>query len=212
MITARNLAEMKKALAMLQLMAQNIMVGTVDGDIYYVRNGRVPVRPDRLRSVQAHAREPASANGKASIRSKTWPQIENPPQGYMQNCNISPLAMMKDSPLTPEKFAAHPYLYNAAAHQRISGLPWCWTCWLRHTDVTPEQAIAIAFSPEICKADLWQDRIRKSALGGRVRTDHSRLEPAERCRFTGRPRVLPFQDFAGRAQQAGRAAGRSQRR
>ena len=45
MVTAHNLAEMKKALAMLQLMAQNIMVGTVDGDIYYVRNGRVPVRP-----------------------------------------------------------------------------------------------------------------------------------------------------------------------
>src|SRR5579862_1802206 len=45
MVTAHNLAEMKKALGMLQFMAQNIMVGTVDGDIYYVRNGRVPVRP-----------------------------------------------------------------------------------------------------------------------------------------------------------------------
>ena len=45
MVTAHNLAEMKKALAMRQYMAQNIMVGTVDGDIYYVRNGRVPIRP-----------------------------------------------------------------------------------------------------------------------------------------------------------------------
>jgi acyl-homoserine-lactone acylase len=43
--TARNLSEAKKALAGLQLMSQNIMIGTVDGDIYYVRNGRVPVRP-----------------------------------------------------------------------------------------------------------------------------------------------------------------------
>ena len=55
MVTAHNLAEMKKALSMLQLMAQNIMVGTVDGDIYYVRNGRVPVRPKGCDPSQAHA-------------------------------------------------------------------------------------------------------------------------------------------------------------
>ena len=36
---------MKKALSMFQLMEQNVMVATVDGDIYYVRNGRVPIRP-----------------------------------------------------------------------------------------------------------------------------------------------------------------------
>ena len=44
MMTSRNLGEMKKALSNLQLMAQNIMVGTVQGDIFYVRNGRVPIR------------------------------------------------------------------------------------------------------------------------------------------------------------------------
>ena len=35
MMMARNLTEMKTALASLQLMQQNIMVGTVEGDIYY---------------------------------------------------------------------------------------------------------------------------------------------------------------------------------
>ena len=45
MATAHNLAEMKKALSMFQLMEQNIMVATVDGDIFYLRNGRVPIRP-----------------------------------------------------------------------------------------------------------------------------------------------------------------------
>ena len=44
MMSARNLVEMKKALSHLQLMAQNIMVATVQGDIYYLRNGRVPIR------------------------------------------------------------------------------------------------------------------------------------------------------------------------
>src|SRR5262249_26880639 len=45
MATARSLAEMKNALSLFQLMEQNIMVATVDGDIFYVRNGRVPIRP-----------------------------------------------------------------------------------------------------------------------------------------------------------------------
>ena len=73
MVTAHNLAEMKKALAMLQFMAQNIMVGTVDGDIYYVRNGRVPVRPKGCDPSQADARrEWRRANGRGCIRSRIW--------------------------------------------------------------------------------------------------------------------------------------------
>ena len=44
MMKAHNLDEMKKALSRLQLMAQNVMVATVQGDIYYLRNGRVPIR------------------------------------------------------------------------------------------------------------------------------------------------------------------------
>ena len=73
MATAHNLAEAKKALAGLQFMAQNIMIGTVDGDIYYVRNGRVPMRPEGLRPVEADAGgERANANGRGCIRSKTW--------------------------------------------------------------------------------------------------------------------------------------------
>src|SRR5204863_4088728 len=43
MMTARNLEEMKHALTNLQLMAQNVMVATIQGDIYYLRNGRVPI-------------------------------------------------------------------------------------------------------------------------------------------------------------------------
>ena len=37
-------------------------------------------------------------------------QILNPPQGYMQNCNISPDTMMVDSPLTADRFP--PYIFS----------------------------------------------------------------------------------------------------
>jgi acyl-homoserine lactone acylase PvdQ len=165
MITAPNLAEMKKALAMRQYMAQNIMVGTVDGDIYYVRNGRVPVRP-----AGCDPSKPMPGTGECEWQGihpiEDLPQIENPPQGYMQNCNVSPWVMLKDSPLTPEKFAAHPYLYNAArtpAHQRAAMVL---DLLAAAKDVTADQALRIAFSTEIYKADLWQDRIRKAGAEG----------------------------------------------
>ena len=161
--TAHNLAEAERALAQLQFMQQNIMVGTVDGDIYYVRNGRVPVRPKGCDA----GRPMPGASGECEWQGihpfRDLVQITNPPQGYMQNCNASPFAMMKESPLVPEKWAGHPYLYNEGRtppHQRAAMV-------LDLLDaahgVSAEQAIGIAFSPQVWHAELWQDRIRKAA-------------------------------------------------
>ncbi len=163
MATAHNLAEMKKALAMLQLMAQNIMVGTVEGDIYYVRNGRVPVRPSGCDPAKPMSGASGTCEWHGLHSFEELPQITNPPQGYMQNCNISPFVMMKDSPLTPEKFGEHPYLYNAgrtAPHQRAAMMR---DLLDAAHDVTAEQAMGLAFSPQVWHAELWQERIRKAA-------------------------------------------------
>jgi acyl-homoserine lactone acylase PvdQ len=164
MHTARNLKEMKKALADMQYMAQNIMVGTVDGDIYYVRNGRVPVRP-----AGCDPSRPQKGSGECEWQGihkfEELAQVENPPQGYMQNCNVSPYWMMKDSPLVPEKWSAHPYLYNASkspTHQRGAMML---ELLSRAENVTFEKARDIAFSPEVYKAALWQERVRKAAPG-----------------------------------------------
>jgi acyl-homoserine lactone acylase PvdQ len=89
-------------------------------------------------------------------------QLANPPQGYMQNCNVSPFAMMKDSPLVPEKWADHPYLYNDGrrpAHQRAAMMV---DLLDAAHNVTAGQMMAIAFSPQVWHADLWQARIRKA--------------------------------------------------
>jgi acyl-homoserine-lactone acylase len=165
MVTAHNLAEMKKALAMRQYMAQNIMVGTVDDDIYYVRNGRVPIRP-----AGCDPSKPMPGTGACEWQGihafEDLVQIENPPQGYMQNCNISPWVMMRDSPLVPEKYTAHPYLYNAdrtPAHQRAAMVL---DQLAAAKDVTIEKAMDIAFSTEVYGADLWQERVRKVGVSG----------------------------------------------
>ncbi len=161
MMTARNLEEMKRALMNLQLMSQNIMVGTVQGDIYYVRNGRVPIRAKGV-----DPSKPVPGNTSANEWKGIHPfidlvQVTNPPHGYMHNCNVTPCAMMKDSPMTPEKYAAHPYIYNADCkmprHQRGEMMT---ELLAKANKVTVEQAIDIAFNPEVYRAEAWQARLK----------------------------------------------------
>ncbi|MGA2268490.1 MAG: penicillin acylase family protein [Bryobacteraceae bacterium] len=161
--TAHNLAEARQALAGLQFMAQNIMIGTVDGDIYYVRNGRVPIRPKGCDPSRPMPGSTGECEWQGIHPFEDLVQIANPPQSYMQNCNISPFAMMKDSPLVPENWATHAYLYNDTRrppHQRAAMVL---DLLDAARNVALEQATAIAFSPQVWHAELWQERIRKAA-------------------------------------------------
>jgi acyl-homoserine-lactone acylase len=163
MVTAKNLDEMKRALSQRQYMAQNIMVGTVQGDIYYVRNGRVPVRAAGCDPSKPMPGWTGECEWAGLHPLEDLVQVANPPQGYMQNNNLSPFAMMKNSPMVAEKYRA--YLYNAGnvpAHQRGAAT-------LEDLDgakqVTLEQMVGFAFQTRIHKAELWQQRIR--AAGGK---------------------------------------------
>ncbi len=71
MTTAKNLAEMRKALEMRQYMSQNIMVGTVDGDIFYLGTGACRCAP-RAAIHRSRRRGVVNASGWASIRSTIW--------------------------------------------------------------------------------------------------------------------------------------------
>ncbi len=163
--TAHNLAEAKRALAMLQFMGQNIMIGTVDGDIYYVRNGRVPIRPKGCDPSKPMPGASGACEWQGIHPFSDLVQIANPPQGYMQNCNTSPVNMMRNSPLVPEKWAAHPYLYNARREPPSQRAAMVLDLLDGAHNVTVEQALGIAFSPQVWHAELWQDRIRKAAPG-----------------------------------------------
>jgi acyl-homoserine-lactone acylase len=161
MMSARNLAEMKQALSHLQLMAQNIMVATVQGDIYYLRNGRVPIR-----AAGVDPSKPIPGNTSASEWQGIHPmadlvQIENPPCGWMQNCNCSPAAMMNQDQPQREKFAERLHIYNDSAsadtHQRAEMM----TDLLSAAEnVDVEKAIEIAFNTQVWHAETWQARIK----------------------------------------------------
>lgn len=169
MMMARNLAEMKTALAGLQLMQQNIMIGTVDGDIYYVRNGRVPVRPKGCDGSKPMPGATGECEWQGLHKLEDLVQVLNPPQGYMENNNISPEFMMKDSPMKPDKYAADLFNPpNPPNHQRGQ-------MSMEELDaakrVTPEQAIRIAFSSSVYHAELWQERVARAMKPGNEFTD-----------------------------------------
>jgi len=164
-MTAHNLPEAKKALAELQLMAQNIMIGTVDGDIYYVRNGRVPVRPKGCDPSKPMPGYSGECEWQGIHPFEDLVQITNPPQGYMQNCNAPPSTMMKGSSLAPEKWSEHPYIYNDSRRVPLQRPAMVVDLLDAAKDVTPEQVIQIALSPQVWHAELWQERIRRAAPG-----------------------------------------------
>jgi acyl-homoserine lactone acylase PvdQ len=161
MMTAHNLDDMKQALGMLQLMMQNVMIGTVQGDIYYLRNGRVPIRPagyDYSRPVPGNT---SATEWKGIHPLSDLMQITNPPQGYMQNCNNSPVNMIRNSPLTRDSVKERPYLYNEGdnIHQRAAMVL---DLLEKDDSITLEDAFAIAASTQVYKADAWQELLRKA--------------------------------------------------
>jgi acyl-homoserine-lactone acylase len=165
MMTARNLKEMQAALEQFQLMEQNIMVGTVDGDIYYVRYGRVPVRAEGAVWDRPIPGDVEATEWLGIHPLKDLVQVLNPPQGYMQNCNVAPAVMMKGSPLTAERYRGRSYLYNVDQpylHQRAAQTVEELEAAKR---MTLEEAIAIAGSTAVFNAGLWQERLKKAAEG-----------------------------------------------
>lgn len=169
MMMAKNLDEMKRALSHLQLMSQNVMVGTVQGDIYYLRNGRVPIRAKGIDPSKPVAGNTSATEWQGIHPMSDLVQITNPSSGYMHNCNVSPFGMMKDSPLVPEKYI--PYVYNATRtaprHQRAEMMTELLDAAHK---VTLDQALDIAFSPQVYHAELWQARLKqawsKTDVGG----------------------------------------------
>ncbi|MBI1785879.1 penicillin acylase family protein, partial [Candidatus Sumerlaeota bacterium] len=157
MMRAKNLEEMKRALARLDLMGQNVMIGTVDGDIYYQRTGKVPIRGKGVDPTKPIPGENSSNDWKGIHKAEELVQVTNPPQGYMQNCNVSPFAMMKNSPMRLKDYPA--YIYGAEEtppHQRAAMVV---ETLDKEERVTLDEALALAVNHQVYNADKWQQRL-----------------------------------------------------
>ncbi len=98
------------ALATLQVFPQNVMVADTSGNIYYQRTGRVPKRPGEFDWSRPVSGSTTLTEWQGFHPASDHLQVLNPPQGYMQNCNIPPDAMMVNSPFKLSESV--PYLFS----------------------------------------------------------------------------------------------------
>ncbi len=163
---AKDYRDIQKGLDTLEVFPQNIMTADTAGNIYYQRTGRVPIRPSGYDwSV------PVDGTTSASAWTGIHPtadllQILNPPQGYMQNCNIPPDAMLPGGPF---KLAdTRDYIFASKDHGEVRD---GWTnqrgaraieLLSKDDSVTIDEALAYAVDTKVYGVERWQSELKKA--------------------------------------------------
>ena len=174
--TAKTMDDVQEALEMAQLMPQNVMVTTIDGDIYYQRTGRVPIRPESY---------DFSLPVDGSISATEWQgihptsdlvQVLNPACGWMQNCNVSPHVMFRDSPLTSDKYKTYIYLepeFNGLKYGLHQRAKMTYQQLDKSDKVALKEVFEIALSPQVYGVPPWQSKLRQAwnKAGGNIKSD-----------------------------------------
>lgn len=166
---ARDYKGAMKALENGRVMPQNVMVADTSRNIYYQRTGRVPIRPkgyDWTRPVDGST---SKTEWLGIHKTSELLSILNPPQGYMQNCNVPPDVMMVGSPLQAEKFPF--YMFNDrihSTHQRgYSAVKWL----EEHRKITVEEMKSFAVDVFCPQFDRWVGEL--AAADSRFGAAHS---------------------------------------
>ncbi|GMW03238.1 MAG: 7-beta-(4-carbaxybutanamido)cephalosporanic acid acylase [Candidatus Hydrogenedentota bacterium] len=176
-IMAKDYTGAVRAMATQQLFPQNVMVADTSGNIYYQRTGRVPKRVEGYDWSKPVDGSTSKTEWLGLHESSDHLQVLNPPQGFMQNCNIPPDAMMPDSPFSLAKTI--PYLFADLSHgNRRDG--WSNSRGARAVEllaaddsVTVEEALAYAVDTKVFGADRWVEilRMANSKFGSALRNN-----------------------------------------
>jgi acyl-homoserine lactone acylase PvdQ len=157
---ARDYRDAMKAMEGGRVMPQNVMIADTSGNIYYQRTGRVPIRPKGYDWTKPVDGSTAKTEWLGIHKTSELLSILNPPQGYMQNCNIPPDVMMVGSPLQADKFPF--YMFNQQihwTHQRgYSAVKWL----EEHKKVSIEEMKALAVDTYCAQFDRWVRELTKA--------------------------------------------------
>ncbi|MFL5489372.1 MAG: penicillin acylase family protein [Gemmatimonadaceae bacterium] len=159
-LTARNLDELIAAERMNQMWPTNVMVAESAGNIFYLRAGRVPVRPEGFDWSRA-----VPGNSSASAWKGIYPidalvQIRNPVSGYMQNNNVSPDVMFEGSPLTPNRYPADVFS-DRAGNNNFRGKR-AIELLSRTFSASAGDMMRILFDEKWDQAGLWTEALRRA--------------------------------------------------
>ncbi|MBK9705490.1 MAG: penicillin acylase family protein [Acidobacteria bacterium] len=160
-----------KALENGRVMPQNIMVADTGGNIYYQRTGRVPIRPKGYDWTKPVDGSTSKTEWLGIHKTSDLLSILNPPQGYMQNCNVPPDVMMVNSPLQAEKFPF--YMFNDRihnTHQRgYSAVKWL----EEHKKISVDEMKAFAVDMFCPQFDRWVKEltVANQKFGSGYKTD-----------------------------------------
>lgn len=160
MTKAKNINEFKESMTLLGLYGINCMAGDVHGNTFYVRNGRVPIRPsgfDWTKPIPGNTSETA---WKGIHPFEDLVQIENPDQGYMQNCNIAPDTMMENSPLTSDRYPA--YIFNDSPGRTNTRGIRAVELLSKAFNITVDEFIEFALDDKWIGTSAWQEALRRA--------------------------------------------------
>lgn len=161
MCLASNLGEFNAALGMCQMMEQNCMYADDQGNIQYVRTGRVPIRPKGYEWQLPVPGNTSKTEWLGLHKQEDLVQLLNPPTGYMQNCNIGPDTITRDCPIRASDYPE--YIYGARPGQDNSRGRRAVQLLQADDDLTTQEAIAIINDTHADAAEAWVRAIVKAA-------------------------------------------------
>lgn len=153
---ARNVGEVKEALELLGMFPQDILVGDSNGEIFYVRAGRVPKRNDKYDWSKPISGNTSDTEWQGIHALEDLIQIENPSGGYLQINNVAP------DIITPLIAASDytDYIFNDVPSRITSRGIRSNQVLSRENDFTYNDVLEHIFDEKWVGTDVWQRALR----------------------------------------------------
>ncbi len=170
---ARDLDEVKAALGLGGWIFHNVVVATNLGDIWYVYGGRMPRRGQDVSFRGTRAAQGPEDRWQGFHPIEELPQVQNPPSGWIQNCNSDPFATSADG--NPARGSFPTYLVGEEDSDGRSARSR--TLLSQSGPLSFDRLSELAFDTGVGSADVWIEQIRE-ALARRLEVANSTHSPS----------------------------------